>query len=449
MNLIEKKYAKTIGAGGGGKCRVYYSEKYKRKVVEKTVGESFIRTKKDNRTRFKTLITNSNSELLLRKESIFMILTKIAQLDCCVEILDFASNPFRIIMEYCEGGDLRNILDKHDVPDSDKMVMISQILLAVKRIHENKFIHGDLKCANIFLCKEYVPGDYKNIKIKIGDFGLSEIGGDLVFGGTLGFMAPEVPKIGGSFDSDIYSVGKVMLEIMTQLPVQMIQVINSSNIFTLKYKLPKFLDITQFYDLVISCLNINYTLRPSADKVYLLFHKILKLWLFCEDTNQLILAKYRLGESVPVDSHPHPLILANCDMRNYPGSGWYCSICNNSDHCFFNNMYSFHCKQCEYDLCYTCILVHDYKGINEKMEKRAPKGKKVYVSCHPHYLLLSGKEDRYEGKDCSWICDVCKISSSKYIYSFHCKKCGYDVCSKCFEKKFIVKEEDGCCCLIF
>uniref|UniRef100_UPI002601CC52 Sau3AI family type II restriction endonuclease n=1 Tax=uncultured Methanobrevibacter sp. TaxID=253161 RepID=UPI002601CC52 len=50
----------------------------------------------------------------------------------------------------------------------------------------------------------------------------------------------------------------------------------------------------------------------------------------------------------------------------------------------------------------------------------APKGKKVYVSCHPHYLLLRGKEDRYGGNDYSWICDVCKISYSKYIYSFHC-----------------------------
>ena len=240
-----------------------------------------------------------------------------------------------------------------------------------------------------------------------------------------------------------------MLEIMTQLPVQKIQVINSSNISTLKDKFPKFLDITQFDDIILSCLNINYELRPSANKVYLLFHKIFEPWLFCEDTNHLILSKYRLGESVPVDSHSHPLILSNCDMRNYPGNGWYCNICNNSEDCFFNNMFSFHCKQCEYDLCYKCILVHDYRVINEKMEKITPKSKKVYVSCHPHYLLLSGKEDRNGDKDCSWICNECEISSSKYIYSFHCKDCGYDVCSKCFEEKYNEKIEDKCSCLIF
>ena len=99
MSFVKKKYSKTIGSGGGGKCRVYYSEKFKRKVVEKTVGDNFIRAKKENRTRLKTLLTtNINNEVLLGKEMMFMLLTKIAKLDCCVEILDFESNPFRIII---------------------------------------------------------------------------------------------------------------------------------------------------------------------------------------------------------------------------------------------------------------------------------------------------------------------------------------------------------------
>jgi len=34
---------------------------------------------------------------------------KTVKLDCCVEILDFVSNPFRIFMEYCEGGDLEKL----------------------------------------------------------------------------------------------------------------------------------------------------------------------------------------------------------------------------------------------------------------------------------------------------------------------------------------------------
>ena len=71
-----------------------------------------------------------------------------------------------------------------------------------------------------------------------------------------------------------------------------------------------------------------------------------------EDTNKLIYSKYRLGETVPVDSHSHPLILSNSEMRKYQGYGWYCSICQNEDKVFYDNMLSFHCHQCEYDLCY-------------------------------------------------------------------------------------------------
>ena len=116
---------KTIGIGGGGKVRAYYSEKFGRYVVEKTVGQNYVKFKDINKTRLTTLLSNNaKSEDLLKKESIFMILTNIGKLDCCVEVLDFGTNPFSIIMEYCEGGDLRNILDNYDVPIADKVVMI-------------------------------------------------------------------------------------------------------------------------------------------------------------------------------------------------------------------------------------------------------------------------------------------------------------------------------------
>ena len=56
-----------------------------------------------------------------------MLLMKLAQLDCCVQILGFANNPFRIVMEYCEGGDLRKILDTYNFPVTHKMIIITQI----------------------------------------------------------------------------------------------------------------------------------------------------------------------------------------------------------------------------------------------------------------------------------------------------------------------------------
>ena len=448
MNIGQKNYAKTVGHGAFGKVRVYYSEKFKRKVVEKKVGPNFIRTKDKNRARLTTLISEySHHEDMLRKESIFMMLTSLAQLDCCVEILDFASNPFRIIMEYCEGGDIRKILDKVEVPIVDKVYMISQILYAIKKIHSYEFIHGDLKCANIFLVNRYIPGEYKNIRIKIGDFGLSEIGGNLVYGGTPGFMAPEVPLKGGSFESDIYSIGKVMLEIMTQLPVEMIAKININNIFDLKNKLPKFLNISEFYNVVIPCLSVNPKYRPKAAQLCKDFHGLVGLWVIGERINSVMLANYKLGESVPVDTHPHSLILSNAEMKRKKGGCWFCDICQNKDQCFLNNTLSFHCNECDYDLCELCIAKHNYKYVNEQMLKKAPKGQKVYVSLHDHFLLLTGKEGRnYKGE--GWLCDICKVHANASVYSFHCKKCGYDVCLKCFGSYFQIRENE-CCCIIF
>ena len=56
MNFGQKAY--TIGAGGFGKVRVYYSQQFKRKVVEKTVGPNFIRVRDGDRIRLTTLIRN-------------------------------------------------------------------------------------------------------------------------------------------------------------------------------------------------------------------------------------------------------------------------------------------------------------------------------------------------------------------------------------------------------
>ena len=89
---IATKYSKTVGLGGCGKCRVYYSEKFKRKVVEKTVDENILISKDKNRTRSKTKITKyTNNENLLKKEMIFMLLTKVAKLP-----YNFNSNIIKI-----------------------------------------------------------------------------------------------------------------------------------------------------------------------------------------------------------------------------------------------------------------------------------------------------------------------------------------------------------------
>ena len=270
---------KTVGRGGYGKVQVYYDEKFQKMVIVKKVEKDFLKTTSTTRLRLTSAIKHySEKENVLKKESIVMLLLKVCKLDCCVEILDFAPNPFRIIMEYCEGGDLRKILNEYiDIPIEDKVEMIGQILDAISRIHKYGIVHGDLKCQNIFLANKYIPGKTGDIMIKIGDFGLTEIGGDLVYGGTPGFAAPEIYKTGGSLESDIYSIGKVMLEIMTGFPVEYIAKINNKNLSLLKNKLPKLLNVTEFYDLVIPCLDENPKKRPSAEELLTIYATLVLL----------------------------------------------------------------------------------------------------------------------------------------------------------------------------
>ena len=297
----------------------------------------------------------------------------------------------------------------------------------------------------IFSSNKYIPGDTKNIRIKIGDFGLSEIGGSLVHGGTPGFMAPEVPIYGGSFESDIYSIGKVMLEIMTELPVIIIASINIKNIFSLKDKLPKFLNISEFYNLVIPCLSENPKKRPDAEKLFNFYHGLMAFWVICENINLDLLKKYKIGDKVPVDSHKHLLTLSNAQMRQYSGNGWYCNICGD-EKVYLENTLSFHCFSCEYDLCQKCIEEHNYIYVNNMMLKHVSKGKKVYVHQHKDFLLLSNKQERNYPEGSYWICDICKVEASEFVYSFHCKKCHFDVCLNCYKQNFVIRKEPFCPC---
>lgn len=192
MNFGNNNHPKTVG-GGFGKFQVYYSKKFGKKVVEKQISEQPLEQMKKMGMGMTELFKEKDSlENMLRKEKDLMMQLKEIHLDCCVEILDFKDNPPRIIMEYYEGGDLRKLLDdvKVEVDVRGKVEMIGQILDAIKWIHEDGFIHGDLKCQNIFLVNKYIPGDIGNIKIKLGNFGLSQKGGKLILGGTPGYQAP-------------------------------------------------------------------------------------------------------------------------------------------------------------------------------------------------------------------------------------------------------------------
>ena len=311
---------KTVGQGGCGKCKKYYSLKYCKMVIEKKiVPNKSIRSTILNNDPFLNILqliqfSNNQHEMerLLQKEAGFMTLLKLTRLECCVEIIDFIRDPPSIIMEYCEGGDLRKILDEKEIICHDKFVFIEQILRGIEKIHDFGIIHGDLKCSNLFLKKIYRENESETNQVKIGDFGLSEIGGGLVKGGTPGFLAPEIQLgKGGSFESDIYSLGKVMLEILTCWRMTEIQMIDESNFDINQKYFPRFLGDINFYACIKKCLSPYPNCRPKIKQIIFAFDTNVKMFTIPfnltrqinTDRNNKVLEKYKIGDKVAIDNN--------------------------------------------------------------------------------------------------------------------------------------------------
>ena len=126
-----------------------------------------------------------------------------------------ADGNLYIVMELLEGNELRQLIAKRAIAHlEDKFPLMVQICDGLEFAHDKGIVHRDVKPANIFVLR--------NGQVKILDFGIAHIAaaqtgltraGLIV--GTLQYMAPERARGQGSHHSDIFSVGAVFYELLT------------------------------------------------------------------------------------------------------------------------------------------------------------------------------------------------------------------------------------------
>lgn len=128
-----------------------------------------------------------------------------------------------IIMEYAEEGDILSLINKTKtnrtmISENTIWTYLIQMLIGLKALHEKKFIHRDLKSANVFICKDDIAkiGDFNVAKrLKYSTYMQSQTG-------TPYYASPEI-WLEKPYDmrTDLWSLGCIVYQMCTlQVPFQ-------------------------------------------------------------------------------------------------------------------------------------------------------------------------------------------------------------------------------------
>ena len=179
------------------------------------------------------------------------------------------NHNLNILMEYCDGGDLYQYLEKNKkkkIKLKEKIIwqIFIQMIMGLNSIHKKKILHRDIKSQNIFLTK--------NLDIKIGDLGVSkkliQTNFAKTFIGTPYYLSPEICMEKPYNDkSDIWAIGCILYELCTfNYPFNaksqgalLLKILNNE---------PEKIDNNYYskdlQNMINLLLNKNYELRPSC-----------------------------------------------------------------------------------------------------------------------------------------------------------------------------------------
>ncbi|BBM84957.1 serine/threonine-protein kinase [Candidatus Uabimicrobium amorphum] len=205
-NLLAGKYeiVRELGRGGMGTVYLAYDLQIKRKVAVKLIHDT-------TPMAMKRFAREARAIAQLKHPNI-------------VRVYEYVKykNTTCMIMQYIEGMTLDKYLQAHSLTLREKIELFLKIVHAVDYAHERSIIHRDLKPRNILIDQQQTP--------YLLDFGLAKVidgidrsitqTGQIV--GTPRYMSPEQARGDVSTlsrPSDIYSLGAIFYEIITQQPV--------------------------------------------------------------------------------------------------------------------------------------------------------------------------------------------------------------------------------------
>lgn len=131
------------------------------------------------------------------------------------QALEHSANGRYLVMDYCEGGTLRSILESDIVLSWEEMLgLVLDILAGLDHAHQQGIVHCDIKPENILLT--LTPRGWV---ARISDFGIARLSQEvnesaMGHSGSPAYMAPERFYNQHPLTSDLYAVGVILYEML-------------------------------------------------------------------------------------------------------------------------------------------------------------------------------------------------------------------------------------------
>ncbi len=131
------------------------------------------------------------------------------------QALEHSANGRYLVMDYCEGGTLRSILESDTVLSWEEMLgLMLDILAGLDHAHQQGIVHCDIKPENILLT--LTPRGWV---ARISDFGIARLSQEVSesamgHSGSPAYMAPERFYNQHPLTSDLYAVGIIFYEML-------------------------------------------------------------------------------------------------------------------------------------------------------------------------------------------------------------------------------------------